>query len=136
MSSAAGAGEATVGGMLVHEPPTGVGVDDLEAVLTAAFERIRAALARGEPVVVVLDERDVAGVGEPAAAALAHGLLGLARALALEGRKPGWRIAVLAAPPDLDPDERRRWIVQLAGSSSASGTLLRVGDEHVGRVPT
>ena len=83
-------GEA-IAGVLVYEPPAEVGVDDLEAVLTRAFEAVRAALGRGEAVVVVLDERDVQAVGDPAAAALAHGLLGLARALALEGRKPGWR---------------------------------------------
>jgi prolyl-tRNA editing enzyme YbaK/EbsC (Cys-tRNA(Pro) deacylase) len=127
-------GEATAG-VLVYEPPAAVGVDDLEAVLTRAFEAVRAALERGEAVVVVLDERDVQGAGDPAAAALAHGLLGLARALALEGRKPGWRIAVLAAPRELDGDERQRWVAHLAASAAASGTLVRLGGEHLGRVP-
>jgi len=125
----------SIAGVLVYEPPAEVGVDDLEAVLTRAFEAVRAALERGEAVVVVLDERDVQGAGDPAAAALAHGLLGLARALALEGRKPGWRIAVLAAPRELDEDERQRWVGHLAASGAASGTLVRLGGEHVGRVP-
>jgi len=133
MTAAAGPGDAAA--VLVYEPPAGVAVDDLEPVLTGAFERIRAAVERGEPVVIALDERDVEGVGEPAAAALAHGLLGLARALALEGRKPGWRVAVLAAPPELDAGERRRWIEHLAGSGAASGALVRLGGEHLGRVP-
>jgi hypothetical protein len=122
-------------GMLLYEPPADPGVDDLEAELTRAFKAIRAALERGEPVVVALDERDLQGTGEPAAAALAHGLLGLARALALEGRKPGWHVAVLAAPASVDADERRRWIEQLGRPGAASGASVRLGGEHLGRVP-
>jgi hypothetical protein len=121
---------------LVFEPPAVSSVDDLEPALTHAFERIRAALDAGEPVVVQLDERDVQGAGEPAGAALAHGLLGLARALALEGRRPGWHVAVLSAPADLDAEERRRWVERLADPGATSGSLLRLGGDHLGRLPT
>jgi hypothetical protein len=122
--------------MLLYEPPAGVGTEQLEREMTRAFERVRAALSRGEPVVVALDERDVQGAGEPAAAALAHGLLGLARALALEGRAQGWHVAVLSAPASLDAGDRRRWIELLAGSGAASGALVRLGAEQLGRLPT
>jgi hypothetical protein len=122
-------------GALVLEPLAVGTLDDLEPALTRAFERIRAALEAGEPVVVALDERDVQGVGSPAGAALAHGLLGLARALALEGRKPGWHVAVLSAPADLDPAERARWIERLAEPGAASGAHLRLGGDHLGRLP-
>jgi len=121
---------------LLYEPPADVRLDDLEATLTRAFHRINAALQRGRAVVVALDERDVEGVGGPAAAALAHGLLGLARALAVEGGKEGRRIAVLSAPAELDSAERAAWVEQLAASPAASGTLVRLGGGHLGRVPT
>jgi hypothetical protein len=121
---------------LVFEPPAVSGVDELEPELTRAFERIRAALDAGEPVVVQLDERDLQGVGSPAGAALAHGLLGLARALALEGRKPGWHVAVVSAPAHLDAGQRARWIERLAEPGATSGSLLRLGGDHLGRLPT
>jgi len=121
---------------LVYEPPDVVRLDDLEATLTRAFHRIRAALDHGRPVVVALDERDIEGLGEPAAAALAHGLLGLARALAIEGRDDEAAALIAVAVADLDAGRRAGWIEQLAGSPDASGTLLRLGGDQLGRVPT
>jgi hypothetical protein len=109
---------------VVYEPRE-VSLDGLEDELWRAFETVRGA----EPVVVVLDETGVAGVGDPAAAALAHGLLGMMRALAIEGRP----IAALAAPSDLPSEERRAWIERLSG---ASGTFVRLGTDHLGKVPT
>jgi hypothetical protein len=120
--------------MLIYEPSPQVTRDTLEDELVRAFNMIRSALARGDAVVVSLDERDVQAVGEVPDAALAHGLLGLVRALALEGRKPGWRIAVLSSPRALDPEERLAWIERLAASPGASGSLVRLGGEHLGRV--
>ena len=120
--------------LLVYEPPANVGIQDLEGELTRAFESARRALERGDAVVLSLDETDVQGVGEPASAALAHGLLGLARALAIEGRKPGWQVAVLSSPIDVDPAERLRWIEQLAIPGAASGVLVRLGGGHLGKV--
>jgi hypothetical protein len=120
--------------VLVYEPPAEVGIQELERELTRAFESTRRAVERGDAVVLSLDEVDVQGVGEPASAALAHGLLGLARALAIEGRKPGWQVAVLSSPIDVDPAERLRWIEQLAVPGAASGALVRLGDGHLGKV--
>lgn len=119
----------------VYEQPEGVGLESLEDALTGAFETLRGALARGEVAVVSLDDRDLAGHGEPTAAALAHGLVGLVRALALEGRKPGWQIAALACAPGVAAAERERWIGHLAQGGAASGALIRLGGEHLGRAP-
>jgi hypothetical protein len=109
-----------------YEPPSGVGLDELEDELCRAFETLRDGDA-----VVVLDEADVAGVGDPVAAALAHGLIGMVRALAIEGR----RINALAAPADLAPEDRQAWIERLAEPAGASGALVRLGTDHLGRVP-
>jgi hypothetical protein len=120
--------------LYVYEPPPDVGLDELEDELTRAFSCIRAALTRGDAVVVSLDERDVQATRDPAAAALAHGLVGLTRAFAIEGRKPGWRIAALSSPPSTDPEERVRWLEHLSNSVQASGLVARLGGEHLGRV--
>ena len=120
---------------LLFDPPATVGLDALEDELTRAFAIVRSALQRGDAVVVRLDERDVQGAGDPAAAAFAHGLLGLVRALAFEGRAAGWRINALALPRDLPPAEGAAWIERLSDPQGASGALVRLGDEHLGRVP-
>jgi hypothetical protein len=119
----------------VYEAATEIGVEQVEDELTRAFNCIRDAVAQGDSVVVSLDERDVQAKRGAPQAAVAHGLVGLARALAIEGRKPGWRIAVLSSPPSTVPRERLRWIEHLSGSTEASGVVIRLGGEHLGRVP-
>jgi hypothetical protein len=121
--------------VLLYEPASETAIDGLEDELTRAFELIRDALQAGDAVVVSLDERHLQGVGGVAGAALAHGLLGLARALAIEGRKLDWRITVLSSPIDIDSTERLAWIEHLAESSAASGAIVRLGGEHLGKAP-
>jgi hypothetical protein len=121
--------------VLVYEPAAHVLLDGLEDELARAFGCMKSALAAGESVVVLLDDRDLQGVREPAQAALAHGLLGLARAFAIEGSKAGWRTAVLSSTPDVEPAERQRWIDRLGEPGAAKGALVRLGGEHLGRVP-
>jgi hypothetical protein len=118
---------------LVYEPES-VELDGLEDALTSAFETITLAASAGRPVVIVLDDRDVQGNGEPSSAALAHGLLGLARALAIEGRGPGWRVSVISATAEVADDDRARWIAQLGDPGQLTGALVRLGSDHLGRL--
>jgi hypothetical protein len=120
----------------LYQPSAAVTLEGLEDELARAFVCMRDAAEAGERIVVWLDEEDVQGVGETAAAALAHGLLGLARALAVEGRKAGWQVNALSSTADTAPEERVRWIEHLAHPGAANGELVRLGASHLGRVLT
>jgi hypothetical protein len=121
--------------VLHFDVPAVAELDRLEDELARAFGVLREALARGDRVVVTVADRDLQGTGEPIAAALAHGLLGLVRALAIEGRKPGWRINLLSTSADVVAEERAAWIERLGDPAGASGAVVRLGHEHLGRVP-
>lgn len=122
--------------MQLYQPSTPITLDTIEDELTHAFTCMRDAAQAGETIVVALDEQDVQGVGDTAAAALAHGLLGLTRALAVEGRKAGWQVNALSSTSDTPPEERLRWIEHLAHPGAANGELVRLGASHLGRVLT
>lgn len=121
---------------LVYRPGLDIALDELEDALTDAFDTIRAAVSDHRPVVIVVDEELLRGVGEPASVAFVHGLLGLTRAFGVEGRKPGWQVSLLACGPDVGNDERTRWIARLSDPQGATGELVRLGAEHLGRLPT
>jgi NAD(P)-dependent dehydrogenase (short-subunit alcohol dehydrogenase family) len=115
--------------------PASVG-DDLDAVtpaLTGAFVDARGALEARRPVVVALDARDLLGQGSPLDAAVATGLLGMVRTLAIEGAKPGWRINVVAGG-DGDDDAVEEAAATLAGLSSITGQVLQVGGANLGKL--
>jgi hypothetical protein len=118
----------------VVEAPEGVGLDGLEPALLDAFQRLRASLLAGRPAIVVVRERDLLAHGDEFDAALAHGLVGLVRALAIEGAKPGWTINALAIAEDTGADERARWLERLAEPAGAVGTVVRLGGGHLGKV--
>jgi hypothetical protein len=121
---------------VIYDGLSAVGsLDQLADELTSAFLVIRNAVDRGDAVVVVLADSDIQGVSSTAQAALAHGLLGLVRALAIEGRKPGWRINALSIAGEVSREQRASWIERLGAPDGASGALVRVGDEHLGKVP-
>jgi hypothetical protein len=119
---------------VVVEAAEGVGLDGLEPALLDAFKRLRAAVLAGRPAVVVVRERDLLAHGDEFDAALAHGVIGLVRALAIEGAKPGWTINALAVAEDTGAEERARWLERLAEPAGASGTVVRLGAGHLGKL--
>lgn len=102
------------------------------AALTGAFAAAREALEAGRPVVTVVAARDLMGQGSPLDAAVATGLLGMVRTLAIEGAKPGWRINVVAAGED---EEAIEGTVATVAGSSLTGQLLQVGGANLGKLP-
>jgi hypothetical protein len=122
-------------GVLIYDPRPIDSLDELEDELARAFRLMRGALSDGDAVIVILDERDLQGSGAVASSALASGLLGMVRALAIEGREPGWRVAALSTAADVGHVERRRWIEHLSETDAARGALVRLGGDHLGKVP-
>jgi hypothetical protein len=106
---------------------------EVTAALTEAFAAAREGLEAGRPVVVVLDAGDLLGQGDPLDAAVATGLLGMVRTLGIEGRKPGWRINVVAGVRGEEAAVEET-IADLA-ASSLTGQLLNLGGAELGKVP-
>ena len=119
-----------------YTAPTGVDIELLEETLLGAFHALRDALASGRPAIAVVRDADVLGHGDAADAALANALVGLVRALATEGTRDGWMVNALAVPDDVDPDGASVWIDRLAHANGLTGGLVRLGDLHLGRVPS
>jgi len=119
--------------LILDQPRVGTDLDRVTDVLTEAFASVRAAVLDERPVVVLLEDGDLLGQGEVADAALAAGLLGMTRAFALEGAKPGWRVNAVSHRGDEELAAAREAAAWLAGST-LSGQLVRAGTEHLGRV--
>ncbi|MBS1845331.1 MAG: hypothetical protein JST53_13025 [Actinobacteria bacterium] len=117
---------------LIVSQPTAE-LDSVTEVLTAAFADVKAAVLVERPVVVLIHDGDLLGQGEVVAASVAAGLLGLVRALALEGAKAGWRVNAVSHRGDEDARSARDIAEWLAGSD-LSGQLIRVGTAHLGKV--
>lgn len=122
----------TVKQTVVVRQPKDVTVDNLDEALLGAFAECRDALADERSVLVVLDEADLLGHGRPIDAAVAHGLVGLVRAFAVEGVKPGWHINAVSVP-EREPDAAVA-DESLPSLEHASGVVLRLGFSHLGRV--
>lgn len=119
--------------LIVRQPRLGDDLDAVTASLTAAFTQIRSAVLDERPVVVVIDDRDLLGQGTVVDAGVATAMLGLVRAFALEGAKPGWKVNAVTHRGGAEEREVEGAIAWL-GSSGLSGQLLRVGTDHLGRV--
>lgn len=104
----------------------------LEESLNSVFVEVQAAIGAGEDVALVVCADDLLGHRSPEQAAFANALVGMARAVAFEGVKPGWRINVVAvpSPTTLDAGE----VEALLGSERLSGQVLTLGTGLVGRL--
>lgn len=114
--------------------PRGATSETLAEELLAMFRRALSILDAGRPIVAIVEEQDILGHGAPFDAAAAHAVVGMVRALAIEGAGKGWRINALSVTPDTTHLDRARLASCLTSSAAASGTLLRLGSEQLGRV--
>jgi NAD(P)-dependent dehydrogenase (short-subunit alcohol dehydrogenase family) len=140
-----------VSDLLVWRPePLGDDPGEVTRALTGAFVAAREALGAGRPVAVVVAEGDLLGQGDPLNAAVATGLLGMVRTLAIEGAKPGWRINVVAGPgvaedwqhlavaPEVEAADEEDPVALTIGTlaeSALTGQLLQVGGANLGKLP-
>jgi hypothetical protein len=117
---------------LIIEQPA-ADLDSVTKVLTEAFVAVKEAVSAERPVVVLLEDGDLLGQDGIIEASVATGLLGLVRAFALEGAKPGWRVNAVSHRGADDLVAAREAAEWLAGSD-LSGQLIRVGTGHIGKV--
>lgn len=103
----------------------------VRSAVVSAFEQVQQAVLAGQSVVLVVPAADLVGQGGPERGALAGALVGLARAVAFEGARPGWTANVLALPAglDLDDEEAARRVPE-----GASGQVVTLGTTLAGKV--
>jgi NAD(P)-dependent dehydrogenase (short-subunit alcohol dehydrogenase family) len=119
--------------LVLRPEPAGDDPGAVGAALTGAFVAARDALEAGRAVVFEVGTGDLLGQGDPLDAAVATGLLGMMRTLAIEGAKPGWRVNVVAG--GAEDDAAVEATVALLGSSSLTGQMLQLGGANLGKLP-
>ena len=117
---------------VVVRPGNPSSLDAVRSEMLNAFERLRGAVHVGSPVVVVLAAEDLLGHGTCEGAAFANGLIGLTRAAAFEGAKPGWKVNVLAVPAgrEVSDDEA----LKATSTEGLSGQVVTLGTSLVGKL--
>jgi hypothetical protein len=119
--------------LVIHQPAAVGSIEQITPLLAEVFTAMRDGLVAGRPVVAVLDDRDLLGQGDIAAATVANGILGLVRALAMEGARDGWTINAVTHRDGDGPIDAT--VAALFGLGQLSGQLLRVGTAQLGKVP-
>lgn len=92
---------------------------------------MRGAVLEGRPVTVLVRDLDLLGQGTATDAAVANAMLGMVRALALEGARHGWRVNAVAT----GSERPSRELFALLRGAEISGQLLRTTGAGLGRVP-
>lgn len=121
--------------MSIIEPSPVSEPAQVEEELARAFAQAVRDLQNGCSVVVVLDDAALLGHRGASPAAVAGGLLGLVRALAIEGEREGWRINALVVDESVTEADRAAWLSRLEEPSGALGSVLRIGQLQRGRLP-
>lgn len=130
------AGDVPAAG-LVFAPARDVpGWDEALAELQECFRLTRDAATRGDPVVYVVSHDDLLGRRGALGAMLAAGLVSAARSLALETRKSGVPVNVVATTAGTEPGTTARWVLRLLAESGdgVTGEVVRLGGDHLGKV--
>jgi hypothetical protein len=103
----------------------------VRAGLVAAFELVQRAIGSDDDVVVVVPAADLLGHRGPERSAYVGGLVGLVRAVAFEGVRPGWVINALALPEGVEVADGD---VAAYVGPGVSGQVVTVGTGLVGKV--
>ncbi|MCR1783677.1 hypothetical protein KVF89_14140 [Nocardioides carbamazepini] len=103
----------------------------VRAALLVAFGQVQKAIGADEDIVVVVPAADLLGHRGPARAALVGGLVGIVRAVAFEGARPGWRINALALPDEVDLSDDTA--VERV-PDGLSGQVVTMGTALIGKV--
>lgn len=105
---------------------------DLERLLLDFFRAAKTALTEQRSIVAVVDEPSLYGHASALRSALATGLFGGIRTLALEGRRDEVPANAVAAS-DAESVERIARTVRSLSGSGLTGQLLTCADAHLGR---
>jgi hypothetical protein len=125
--------DETTGLVFVADDKTGEEWIEVATELTDAYRLAKQSLTNGLAVVFVVHNDDLLGRNGPARAMVATGLLSAARTAALEHRKAGVAVNVVAREQDTDPSLIARWCSLLMEGGLPTGTLIHLGSEHLGK---
>lgn len=116
---------------VLRQQPAGT-PSDVADRLHELFVETQAAVGADDAVVLCVDGPALLGQSSPEDAAVACGMLGLARALAFEGGSKGWQVNVVAVDPGAEPTAG---VVTLASSvPGLTGQLLNLSTGAVGKI--
>ena len=119
--------------VFVADDATGDAWSEVAAEMTDAFRLAKQSLTTGLAVVFVIDNDDLLGRNGPGRAMVATGLLSAARTAALEHRKAGVAVNVLARDEGVDPSLIVHWCGLLMAGELPTGELIHLGSEHLGK---
>ena len=103
----------------------------VRSALVDAFERVQRAIGDDQQVVVVVPAADLLGHRGPERGAYVGGLVGMVRAVAFEGARPGWSINALALPEGVEVADTE---VPAYVGAGVTGQVVTVGAGLVGKV--
>lgn len=133
------------GHLLLHDSATGREVEvytapdvsddwrEIRSALTEAFQISVNAAVGGRALVYVVHNSDLLGRRGPGRAMLATGLLSAARTAALELKRAGLPVNVLATTDETSTETVQRWIKALSDPEGPTGELIHLGADHIGK---